>query len=190
MSRPGQQLREAVLRYDPTAALRVACVGDSITYGYRGGLRRSANAYPVLLRELLSGSRYSVANLGNSGKTASKQGRDGGIPGSPASYWKTSEFAELRANPWDAVVIMLGTNDAKDRSSRGSNNWQHEGCDTDASATSCSYWHGLAGLVRVARRLPRTRRGSGHPEIFMVVPPPLPTSRPCSTCAPIRWWWA
>ena len=85
------------------APLLVACVGDSITYGYRGGSRRSPKAYPTVLQGLL-GSRYHVTNLGNSGKTASKEGRDGGDPGFPASYWSTKEFAALNASRWDVVV--------------------------------------------------------------------------------------
>ena len=50
--------------------MRVACIGDSITYGYRGWAPSSPNAYPVQLQNIL-GSDVVVHNLGVSGSTMS-----------------------------------------------------------------------------------------------------------------------
>ena len=56
----------------PTTPLRVACVGNSVTYGY--GLRnRDRDAYPVRLQEMLDeyygSGRFEVGNFGRSGAT-------------------------------------------------------------------------------------------------------------------------
>ena len=51
-------------------ATRVACVGDSITYGL-GLQARDAESYPVQLQKLLDGKfpgGYEVRNFGNSGR--------------------------------------------------------------------------------------------------------------------------
>ena len=54
------------------ASLRVACVGNSVTYGY--GLRhRDRDAYPVRLQQMLDerygSGRFQVGNFGRSGAT-------------------------------------------------------------------------------------------------------------------------
>jgi acyl-CoA thioesterase-1 len=83
------------------AAVRVACVGDSITVGV-GATKE--NGYPAVLARLL-GSMGSVASFGDSGSTALR---------APAeSYWKTPAFGSSRASVSDVVVIMFGTNDSK-----------------------------------------------------------------------------
>jgi len=46
-------------------AIRIACVGDSITYG--AGLKKGGK-YPAVLRDLL-GERYAVRNFGLNGAT-------------------------------------------------------------------------------------------------------------------------
>lgn len=88
----------------PGADLKVACVGNSITYGY--GLNSPyLESYPTQLDTLL-GSGYAVSNFGVSSQTMLK--------GSNASYWKQSAFTQALALLPDLVVIELGTNDAKD----------------------------------------------------------------------------
>ena len=63
---------------------RVACVGDSITFG-AGVKNRAENCYPAQLQKLL-GSDYQVRNFGNSGSTMLKKdlwsewGRVVGLP--------------------------------------------------------------------------------------------------------------
>jgi lysophospholipase L1-like esterase len=76
-------------------AIRVACVGDSITHG---------SGYPSKLQFLL-GNSYRVANFGVNGAGASKN--------SSKPYLQQSEFPRAQNFDPDVVIIMLGTNDAK-----------------------------------------------------------------------------
>ena len=80
---------------------RIACVGDSITYGYGVSAK---NSYPTQLQGKL-GAAYTVLNYGVTSTTASSKGN---IP-----YVKKSAYQQaLKSNP-DIVIVMLGTNDAK-----------------------------------------------------------------------------
>ena len=38
---------------------------------------------------------------------------------SNSPYWKRPQFKALTANKWDIIIIMLGTNDAKDPGDHG-----------------------------------------------------------------------
>ncbi len=87
--------------------IKVACVGDSVTYG-SGIEEREANSYPVQLQQLLGGD-YEVGNFGYSGATMLKNGHK--------PYWETSEFKDSQKFVPDIVVIHLGLND------QGNNNW-------------------------------------------------------------------
>lgn len=85
------------------AALRIACIGDSITAG--AGLSNPATeSYPARLQRLL-GTDYIVRNYGVSGRTLLKRG--------DYSWWKESYFKQ--SHDWlpDIVIIQLGTNDSK-----------------------------------------------------------------------------
>jgi lysophospholipase L1-like esterase len=82
---------------------RVACVGDSITFG-AGVEQREKNNYPLKLNELL-GDEYEVKNFGNSGATLLKKG--------DKPYWKLGEFKAATEFQPHIVVIKLGTNDTK-----------------------------------------------------------------------------
>ena len=85
--------------------LRVACVGNSVTYGY--GLRdRDHTAYPVVLQQLL-GSDYDVRNFGHSGATLLRHGH--------RPYVRESEFRQALDFKADRVVIHLGLNDTDPR---------------------------------------------------------------------------
>lgn len=86
-----------------SAQIKVACVGNSITYGY-GLSDRTTESYPVKLQELL-GSGYAVSNFGVNSRTLLKNGN---LP-----YWSTSEYTQAKNLKPDVVIIMLGTNDAK-----------------------------------------------------------------------------
>ncbi len=90
--------------------IRVACVGDSITYGYRVRNRRK-NCYPAQLNRLL-GDGYCVGNFGFSGRTATESG--------DRPYTKTRLFHQSLAWKPDIVLLMLGTNDSKPQ------NWNAE----------------------------------------------------------------
>jgi lysophospholipase L1-like esterase/pimeloyl-ACP methyl ester carboxylesterase len=83
--------------------VRVACLGDSITYG-SGLPDREHTTYPLVLGALL-GKRYEVRNYGVSGATLLANG--------DRPYIKEQAFFDaLRWQP-DVVVIFLGTNDSK-----------------------------------------------------------------------------
>ena len=82
------------------ADTRVACVGDSITAGWK---LKEAEKYVTKLGGLL-GAGYDVQNFGHSSycmlKVADK------------SYWESPMFQAAKDFQPDIVTIMLGTNDA------------------------------------------------------------------------------
>lgn len=83
--------------------IKIACVGNSITYGARiQNLEK--NAYPAQLQNLL-GTNYMVKNFGVSGTTLLKKGN--------RPYWKAEEYQKALAFDPDIVFIKLGTNDSK-----------------------------------------------------------------------------
>lgn len=84
---------------------RVACIGDSITWGFTIVNRRK-HSYPSVLQEKL-GPDYEVRNYGYNDASARF---DADTP-----YVRKSVYREsLDWNP-DIVVLMLGTNDTKSR---------------------------------------------------------------------------
>lgn len=83
--------------------IRIACIGDSITFG-AGVENRETNSYPARLNTMLGG-RFLVQNFGRSGATAS---RTGDLP-----YWTTDEYRAATDSDPDVVIIQLGTNDTK-----------------------------------------------------------------------------
>ena len=88
---------------------RVACVGDSITFG--AGIKdRAKNSYPAQLGAML-GDDYVVKNFGKGGATMLKKG--------DRPYWKQKEFKAAIDFAPDIVIIKLGTNDTKPQ------NWKH-----------------------------------------------------------------
>ena len=94
-----------------TTPIRIATVGDSITWG-AGTSNASTNSYPAQLQTLLGSTNYSVGNYGRSGTTMLKQG--------DTPYWKAPQFVASKNFKPNIVVIMLGTNDSK------SWNWQYK----------------------------------------------------------------
>lgn len=84
--------------------IRVACVGDSITYGY-GLKNRAAESYPAQLQRMLGTDDWQVRNFGVNGATMLD---DGNKP-----YRQQRAFREALAFNPEVVVIMLGTNDSK-----------------------------------------------------------------------------
>lgn len=90
-------------------AVRVACIGDSITYG-SGLPDRTHQSWPAVLSQLL-GDGYLVDNFGVSGTTMLRHG--------DSPYWNTQSFRDSTAFGPDIVIIMLGTNDTKPW------NWQY-----------------------------------------------------------------
>ena len=85
--------------------LKVACIGNSVTYGY-GLPNRDSTNYPARLQHLL-GPGYAVKNFGVSGSTLLKKGH--------RPYYKTAAFGEALAFAPDIAVIHLGLNDTDPR---------------------------------------------------------------------------
>lgn len=87
------------------AQLKVACIGNSVTYGY--GLKNpETESYPARLQDLL-GVKYAVRNFGLSGATLLRKGH--------RPYSKTKEFAAAIAYKPDIAVLHLGLNDTDPR---------------------------------------------------------------------------
>lgn len=84
-------------------AVRIACIGDNITYGH-GIQNRELNCYPAQLEKIL-GDRFDVDNFGVSGSTLLKSG--------DISYWAQEEHDKALSFDPDIVIIMLGSNDSK-----------------------------------------------------------------------------
>ena len=84
-------------------AVRVACIGDSITDGHGIDLR-TANGYPAQVQTML-GDGYVVKNLGVSARTMMNSGD---LP-----YMNELAWQDALAFQPDVVVIKLGTNDTK-----------------------------------------------------------------------------
>ncbi len=99
------------LKVSPAQKLtKVACVGDSITFGSHV-TDRDNNSYPAVLQKLL-GEKYQVANFGVSGATLLRKG--------DKPYWTQAAFEQSNDFAPDIVVIMLGTNDSKPK------NWAYK----------------------------------------------------------------
>ena len=88
---------------------KVACLGDSITFGARVK-NRGQNSYPAQLQKLL-GDNFIVKNFGVNGCTLLKKG--------DKPVWKLSSLKNTKSFKPDIVIIKLGTNDTKPQ------NWKH-----------------------------------------------------------------
>ncbi len=97
----------AAMAFGISAETKVACVGNSITYGY--GLPdslRPARSYPARLQALL-GDGYRVGNFGHNGATLLRHGH--------RPYFSLPEYAQAKAMDADIIVIHLGVNDTDPR---------------------------------------------------------------------------
>lgn len=85
--------------------VRVACIGNSVTYGF--ALEDPASeSYPTLLGEML-GDKYEVRNFGHSGATLLTKGHN--------PYTKTKEYAAALDFRPDIAIVHLGLNDTDPR---------------------------------------------------------------------------
>lgn len=99
--------------YTPPRKIRIACVGDSITYGV-GASNQAISSYPAQLKRLL-GKNYDVQNFGRSSsyminpvdypdyKYAASRS---------VAYTSTTEYQNSLKYTSDIVFICLGANDA------------------------------------------------------------------------------
>ena len=106
----------------PASPIRVACVGDSITWGY-GISNRAHNSYPAQLAGRL-GTNWVVGNFGVNATTLLRQGD---LP-----YVEQPAYARALAFKPDVVVIDFGANDSKHpgdgslEAEKAVNNWQYK----------------------------------------------------------------
>ena len=141
-----------------TQPIRIACVGDSITYG-AGLANRDSESYPAWLGGWM-GPGYDVRNFGHSGATLLQKGD---LP-----YVKQSQHDEALAFKPDVVIIMLGTNDSKHRggglppNDEVAENWQYKS----------DYVSDYKALIA------EFRRANPATKIYVCCPPP---------CFPGRW---
>lgn len=116
---------------NPLAAqktIKVACVGNSITYG-AGIADQVKDSYPAVLGQML-GSAYQVRNYGYSGRTLLNKG--------DRPYMNEPQYRQALAFAPDIVIIKLGTNDTKPF------NWQYE----------ADFPKDLTAMVRSFQQLP------------------------------------
>ena len=92
-----------------TDAVKVACIGNSITDGH-GIDMATQHGYPALLQQML-GDDYWVKNFGVSGRTLLNKG--------DFPYMNEMAWKDAVAFQPDVVIIKLGTNDSKPQ------NWQY-----------------------------------------------------------------
>lgn len=114
-------------------AVRVACIGNSITFG-AGIKNRSRDSYPSVLARML-GDSYWVKNFGVSARTMLNKG-DHPYMNEPA-YENALAF-----NP-NIVVIKLGTNDSK------SFNWKYKADFMKDAQTMIDAFKGLPSQPKI-----------------------------------------
>lgn len=114
-------------------AVRVACIGNSITFG-AGIKNRSRDSYPSVLARML-GDSYWVKNFGVSARTMLNKG-DHPYMNEPA--YKNA----LAFNP-NIVVIKLGTNDSK------SFNWKYRADFMKDAQTMIDAFKGLPSQPKI-----------------------------------------
>ena len=112
-------------------AVRVACIGNSITFG-AGIKNRSRDSYPSVLARML-GDNYWVKNFGVSARTMLNKGDHMNEP----AYKNALAF-----NP-NIVVIKLGTNDSK------SFNWKYKADFMKDAQTMINAFKGLPSQPKI-----------------------------------------
>lgn len=142
----------------------IVCFGDSNTHGYNAqnfGRFPKSIRWTGILQDIL-GDNYEVKEEGLSGRTCVfDDPLFGGLNG-----YKYIEVALMTHEPVDKLVIMLGTNDVKERF----------GCNATNIAK------GLERLV--VRAMNRTDAwNGGKPNILIVCPPPIADDYLNSYCA-------
>ncbi|MFS0864311.1 SGNH/GDSL hydrolase family protein [Fredinandcohnia sp. 179-A 10B2 NHS] len=133
---------------------RIVCFGDSNTWGYdvENQTRFSEEVrWPCLLQKKLGGD-YQVIEEGLSGRTS--------VVDDPL-FEGLNAFTYLHPclmshSPLDLVIIMLGTNDTKER----------------FALTAYNIAQGIARLADKASKTPAGANG-GYPKVLILAPPPI-----------------
>lgn len=133
--------------------IKVACVGNSVTYG-AGIENREVNSYPAQLQRML-GEDYEVMNFGKSGSTLLNKGH--------RPYSEQEEYRAALDFAGDLVVIHLGLNDTDPR------NWPNYRDNFVSDYLSliesfrkvnpkCKIW--ICRMTPIAHRHPRFKSGT------------------------------
>lgn len=96
--------------------IKIACVGDSTTYGH-GISNWPKNNYPAVLQELL-GDGYHVNNYGVSSFAVQED--------ADRSYRTLPHYQECLAYDADFVVFMMGSNDSKPENWKGADAFRED----------------------------------------------------------------
>jgi lysophospholipase L1-like esterase len=126
-------------------AVKIVCVGDSITFGDK--IEKGQDTYPQALEKLFNGAA-TVTNAGHNGASATKT--------ADLPYGNTREFAAAKDAGAAVVVIMLGSNDSRQK---------------DWAKTKAEYPQDLKDLVETFARLPQ------KPQVWLCLPPPAYSKR-------------
>ena len=153
-------------------AIRVACIGNSITDGH-GIDMATAYGYPAELQKIL-GQDYWVKNFGVSGRTMLNKGDQ---PYMKEKAWEDAQAfmrcedgkgaAHEEGRP-DIVVIKLGTNDSKPQ------NWQYgnefgQDLEQMLKALGCEEKEGAS---KAKRNKKNKRNEAKGPKVFLCTPIP------------------
>lgn len=135
---------------------RILVFGDSNTFGADtagGGRFGDDERYPRILEKLLGEDNYTVLEAGLSGRTAIFDDplTDGLCGLDSINVCMMSQY------PLDMLIIMLGTNDAKER-------------------FRCSAYHIARGILRLAKKAETVAAWRGTPKIVVVAPAPIDAS--------------
>ena len=101
-------------------AIKVACIGNSITDGHGIDLA-PRNGYPAQLQRIL-GNGYNVKNFGVSARTMLNKG--------DYPYMNELAWRDALAFKPDIVIIKLGTNDSKPENWQYNADFRKAGCRT------------------------------------------------------------
>lgn len=96
--------------FQAQSKIKIACIGNSITFG-SGVENREINSYPAQLQKML-GDKFEVKNFGISARTMLRKGDH--------PYWNEQTYQDALNYEPDIVIIKLGTNDSKPQ------NWKYK----------------------------------------------------------------
>lgn len=141
----------------------IVCFGDSNTHGYNsvtGGRFDETERFPCLLEQYL-GEDYLVREEGISGRTTVfEDPLFEGISGLSSIF-----FSMMAHEPVSLLVIMLGTNDTKDR----------------FSVSASNIAKGLERLTKKAMSITDAWAGE-TPNILLIAPPPIEDDYSSTEC--------
>ena len=131
---------------DYTSPIRVACVGDSITFG-SGTSFPEFESYPAQLKRMM-GEKWNVRNFGVSGCTLLNAGDN--------PYQKNAACTNALKFKPDVVVILLGANDSKPQ------NWKFKDQFVSDYKELIGKFKALSSQPRIFICLPTLVPGSGN----------------------------